>query len=529
MESEASVSEKSNSLPTDCPGQLHAARWPVLAIACSVIVLVSFRHTLFLMVNTWSSSRTYSHCFLILPLFIYLVWVRRESITGLRPVPNYWGVPLLGGLAFLWLLGNLGEVRLVQELAMVSILIGVLWTLLGTAVARALAFPLLFLFFAVPFGTSLIRPLQDFTAWFVIRALTFSNVPAVLDNHTISLPKAVWEVAEACSGIRFLLSAVVMGTVFSFLMYRSRWRRVIFICASILTPIIGNGFRAYGIILLAYLSNNKLAQGVDHLIYGGIFSVFIQLVLIAIGLRWREKPEPSGRIALNNTDIANLTANHPRNNPRPDYDVSPGQPAFFVAAGASALIVLTPLVAGYLWSRSMVKTEWADPPVSVTAPWQVTAPGVAKWAPEWHNPDRVFSESYENDSDRVDLDWVLYSGRHALDLLATSVADTNSWAHATDDLDNAIVAGQPIEVHRSLIRSGTVLRSVWTWYCVSGEYTASRAQVRLLQARARLLGKPAGVAVITLGVENPRNDLEAKRVLQEFLLHASFCPSPGWG
>jgi len=83
-------------------------RWWTLLAACSAAVLVSFRDTLRVMVETWYSSRTYSHCFLILPLFVYLLWVRRESFAGLKFVPNGWGLALLGGLTFLWLLGNVG-------------------------------------------------------------------------------------------------------------------------------------------------------------------------------------------------------------------------------------------------------------------------------------------------------------------------------------------------------------------------------------------------------------------------------------
>src|SRR5262249_21157037 len=125
--------------------------------------------------------------------------------------------------------------------------------------------------------------------WFVIHSLMFSHVPAVLENHTISLPSGVWSVAETCSGIRFLLSSFVLGLFFSFLMYRSWFRRLAFLCACVVVPIVGNGLRAYGTILLAYSTNNRVAVGMDHIVYGGLFSTIIQVTLLAIGLRWREQ------------------------------------------------------------------------------------------------------------------------------------------------------------------------------------------------------------------------------------------------
>jgi exosortase A len=447
-------------------------------------------------------------------VFLYLVWIRREHVEELKPRPNYWGLPLLGGLAFVWLLGNLGEVRLVQEVAVVAMLVAVIWTLLGTGVVRALAFPLLFLFFAVPFGTSLIRPLQDFTAWFVIHALTASKVPAVLENHTISVPSGVWTVAEACSGIRFLLSSTVLGTVFAFLAYQSRRRRTLFVCASVLVPIIGNGLRAYGTVLLAYITNNKLAAGVDHIVYGVFFFVLLQFTLMAVGLRWRQRPEPVNSRAPRHSavGISGAKANG-----------SLGKVAF-AAVAASALVVATPLLATCLWNRATTATEWADPPVMVSAPWRGMADVDMSWAPEWRNPDGEFSRTYTHDQNRVDLYWVLYSGHHGMDFVTTSdgTARTKSWALLSDGFGNATVGGQNVKVYRSLIESGIVTRAVWTLYHVGREYTANRARVRFLQTKARLLGKSAAVAVINLGADNEIDSADTERVMQDFLLHASF-------
>lgn len=513
---EVSVSAKATWLRSDIRSQMKTAgrvRWSILLLVCSATLAVSFRHTLLLMISTWYCSRTYSHCFLILPIFLYLIWVRRRSVIALRPVPNFWGLPTLLCLTFIWLLGNLAEVKVVQEFAVVSILVAVVWTILGTGVVRSLAFPLLFLFFAVPFGTSLIKPLQNFTAWFVIHALTLSHVPAVMENHTISLPSGVWTVAEACSGIRFLLSSFVLGTVFAFLMYRSRRRRLIFLCASIIVPIIGNGLRAYGTILLAYTTNNRLAAGVDHVVYGGFFSVLIQLLLIAVGLHWRECPEPNAQTSLASRRVEPLQANH---------DSSPDRSALFVATTAWALIVIAPLAAAHLWNKASATAGWADPPVIVAAPWQTKTDGDTSWAPEWRGVDRQFSQSYASGTNSVDLNWALYSGRGETDLLDVPDAMAKSWAVATAGFGNAMVGDQRITIYRSLVESGVASRAIWSWYCVGRECTVSRARVRLLQAEARLLGKSASVAVISLGADNQTNAWKAEKALQEFLLHASF-------
>src|SRR6185437_600290 len=180
----------------------------VWVIVASAVALVLFRETAWLIGNTWQSSRTFSHGFLIVPIFLYLVWVRRGPLLALRPKPSYWMLPVLGLLAGAWLVGSLGDVNVVGEFALVGMLEAMLWVVLGTKVVRLLWFPLLFLFFAVPFGESAIGPLQDFTAHFAVAGLKLSRVPAILENRTIWVPTGPWVVAEACSGIRYLISSL---------------------------------------------------------------------------------------------------------------------------------------------------------------------------------------------------------------------------------------------------------------------------------------------------------------------------------
>jgi exosortase A len=494
------------------PEKLNLWRRPVfLLLACSAAALISFRHTLFLMVETWSQSRTYSHCFLVIPIFAYLIWHRRRDLPAIIPTFNKWGLLVVAALAFIWVVGDLAEVKLVQELAVISLLIALAWTFLGTAVSRTLAFPFFFLFFAVPFGTSLIRPLQDITAWLVINALNLSRVPAVLEDHLISLPNGVWKVAEACSGIRFLLSSVVMGSVFSFVAYRSQKRRLIFMCASIALPIIGNGLRAYGTILLAYLTNNQLAVGVDHVVYGGFFAVFLQLVLMSIGLRWRESPRPTDTPIFSRRPIS-----------RSDQ-IQTGRMALFAGVALVAIICATPLFAGRLWNKAAI-ASWAEPPVLVMGPWHPTVVIENDWGVERHGADKEFSQSYKRNNSRVDLNFAEYGGRQKLEFGARpdGLGSAHSWVVDSGTTGSAIVDGHQIQVNRRLLQSGAVSRTVWTWYLVSGEYTADQFRVRLLQAKARLLGNSASVAVISLGSDDQGHGHEAEEVLREFLRYASF-------
>ena len=137
--------------------------------------------------------------------------------------------------------------------------------------ARVLAFPLAFLFFAVPFGEIFVPTLIDWTADFTVAALRFSGVPVYREGNHFVIPTGRWSVVEACSGVRYLIASLMVGTLYAAIAYRSARRRACFIVAAILVPIVANWLRAYMIVMLGHLSNNRLATGVDHIIYGWMF------------------------------------------------------------------------------------------------------------------------------------------------------------------------------------------------------------------------------------------------------------------
>ena len=93
---------------------------------------------------------------------------------------------------------------------------------------------------------------------------------------------------EACSGVRYLIASVMVGTLFAYLTYQSLARRIAFVAVSFLVPVLANWLRAYMIVMLGHLSGNKLAVGVDHLIYGWVFFGVVMLLMFWIGARWRE-------------------------------------------------------------------------------------------------------------------------------------------------------------------------------------------------------------------------------------------------
>jgi exosortase/archaeosortase family protein len=148
------------------------------------------------------------------------------------------------------------------------------------------------LYFLVPFGEFLTPTLQDFTTWFVRHGVDVLGIPAYIDGYIIEIPEGSFFVAEACAGLRFLIASIAFGALYSLLMYRSPMRRVAFIAASVIVPIIANGFRALGIVWLGHILGSAEAAATDHILYGWIFFSIVILLLILLGLPFREDEEP---------------------------------------------------------------------------------------------------------------------------------------------------------------------------------------------------------------------------------------------
>ncbi len=239
-------------------------------------------------IQTWSVSTAYNHCFLVLPIVAYLIWDRKAELQGLRAEP----MPLIGllgiPLAFVWLIAERLGIMEGRQLVAVTFLEILLFAVLGRRLWWAVSGPLLYLYFLVPFGEFLVPKLQDVTAVFIRNGMALTDIPTFIDGYTIEIPAGTFYVAEACAGLRFLIASIAFGVLYALMMYRSPVRRTVFIVASIIIPVIANGFRALGIVLLGHYLGSAQAAAADHVIYGWVFFSAVILVLIAIGLPFRE-------------------------------------------------------------------------------------------------------------------------------------------------------------------------------------------------------------------------------------------------
>lgn len=265
-----------------------AYRYLLFILAVVVFWALCFSDTIFRMVSFWHSSTTYTHCFTVLPISFYLVWINRQEFMRFPPSLYLRSIPLIVFFALVWAAAKLGKVDAVEYLATIAILIVSIVFFVGRRAAQVLWFPLLFLFFLAPIGDELIPFLQTITAKAAVWLLGLTNIPVFFEGLFISIPEGKFVVAEACSGIRFFISTIFLGFLVANLFYRSYLKRILFIIFAILLPVAANILRVYGIILIGHFSEMKYAVGADHLIYGWVFFSIITVVMIIIGRFFRD-------------------------------------------------------------------------------------------------------------------------------------------------------------------------------------------------------------------------------------------------
>jgi EpsI family protein len=410
----------------------------------------------------------------------------------------------------------------VQQFALVCMLQGLVWTVGGTQVTRTLLFPLAFLWFAVPIGEFLVPLLQDVTALFTVQALRLSGIPVLLEGRLLTVPSGTWRVAEACSGVRYLIAAVALSCLYAAMAYRSWGRRIGFILASLVVPILMNSARAYGIVILAHLSGNRLATGVDHVTYGWLFFGVVMSLLLWLGSRWREaadgkRVKAGQRLSLPPAQTSSLT----EPDRRQTWSI---QALALTAAGGIGVLALAP------FSASVMSTPPEQPLVirpeapQVRLPWQASTKTVVDWTPRFVGADAEVMQSYTTGVQTVRLYIAYYASQRQGAEVINSTNDLThgkQWMRIAEGYTYATVDGRRLAVHESTLQSWQSHRLVWSWYWVAGTFTANPYWAKLLQAKARLGGGGQSAAVIALGADYYGHRSEAAAALQDFLLHSA--------
>ena len=401
-------------------------------------VLFLYRETAAAMVTIWARSETFTHGFLVPPIVLWLIWRRRGEIAATMPQPMGPALIFVAGAALVWLVGDSAAVNSVTQLAFVAILVLVVPAALGMAVTRHIIFPLGFLFFCVPIGEFLMPQLMEGTANFTVLALRLSGIPVYREGLQFVIPSGNWSVVEACSGVRYLIASLTVGTLFAYLNYHSLKRRVLFIFVSALVPVVANWLRAYLIVMLGHLSGNKLAAGVDHLIYGWLFFGVVIMLMFVVGARWAEPELPF--------------VDRGAQGSRQHQGVSRWR--LWGISTIYALVVALP----YIWMAGLDHGKQfgavgLDAPEVLSTNWRLAATGEIGFKPAFQNPTVEINKNYFGEGQNVGL----YIGYYRDQNYSSKLVSSDNALVTSKDPQWALVGRSERDVNLE----GTVVRSVF--------------------------------------------------------------------
>lgn len=476
----------------DEPWRRHSS---ALALAASALLLL-FAADAAHMATIWWTSSTFNHCLLIVPIIAWLVWQRTPVLARMRPSTWPPALACVGAGALAWLIGDAAGVALFRHAGVVVMLQGTVAALLGRHVARALLFPLFYALFLIPAGEELVPALQGITARLSMALLGLAGIPAHLEGVFITTPNGYFEVAEACSGVKFLVAMFALGVLVAHLGFRSWPRRLLFVAAALAVPVLANGVRAFATIYVAGETSSEAAAGFDHVVYGWFF--FGIVIAVLIGGAWcffdRAADEAVEVRAERSGD-------------------GPSLPLMFALTVSLA-------AAPFAWSVTS-QARAADvrlPPLVApdVAGWtKVGRQSRVPWTPRFAGADQLLVQRYRDvDGREVDLAIARYArqeeGRELVGYGQGAVAPGSGWSWSQ--------SGSPPPSGRAdrIVADG-VTRDVLSFYRVGDVTTGNDAAVKLATLEARLLGRPQAAAAVLISAEAAAGGPPPRAAIDAFL------------
>ncbi|WP_045856656.1 exosortase A [Teredinibacter purpureus] len=474
--------------------------WLLGAIAWFVFWVAITQAGLLSAMSVWYINDTYNHCFFILPGALYMFWQQRGALCAQAPQFSIVGGLGVLSLLMMYALGQAAYIDIFQHIAIFAMIPAVVLMMFGWRIVRKIVFPIAFVLFSIPVGEELIPIFQDITAAISMYILNLANIPAYREGLYISVPNGHFVVAEACSGVRFFIACVVLGSVYAYLNFISRWRIALFAVFSVVLPIIANGIRAFGIIYVGHTSDMQHAVDADHLVYGWVFFLIVVLILVGVGQLFSD-----GHRVWKNT-ITTISASwYERWNRRS-------------LAAAFAPLVAMGIIAYVVENQS--QGDRFELPAATLANVSAGEAGMYDWAPRFNYADS-YRVSYDSSAGAK-----VYQAVYELNIKGRELV---SWENRIYDPKLWSLQGQ----YNQRIEQGfkqdfniTVLdltsvngreRLVAYWYVLPNKMSSNGNFIKLQQAVNTLLLKPSGGAIVAVSVEYRGENTKAREQLAVFL------------
>ncbi len=260
--------------------------WLLRATVLAVLVACLYHGILVRLILDWWNDADFSYGFLVPAFSAFVVWHGRRRLVAIRVAPSWFGLVLIAGALAMLIVGVLGAELFLSRSSLVFLLAGLIVYFFGWAHLRALLFPWAFLFLMIPVPALIFNhitlPLQFLASRLASSLLSLVGVPVLREGNVIRLPAMTLEVAEACSGIRSLLSLGTLAMIYGYLLEPTILRRVLLALAAVPIAVVANGLRIMGTGLLGEYWNPQRAEGFFHTFSGWVVFVLALGMLLSL-------------------------------------------------------------------------------------------------------------------------------------------------------------------------------------------------------------------------------------------------------
>jgi exosortase A len=477
-----------------------------LAIALGSLVLVAALYwpTSLEIADLWQDTvrRRYTHGWLVLAITVWLIWRDRAQLRSipLAPPTSGWCVVALGSVG--WLVGLKAGLLAMTTLAMPLLVLAAIWAAAGQAVARRVAFAVLYLYFALPVW-ELVNPLlQSMTAFVNVWLTRLAGIPVTVEGNFIHIPEGSFEIAGGCSGLHFFIVALAIAALQGEIdrySWRSRW---VLVGLAAALALVTNWLRVFIIIVAGHLTDMQhFLVKVDHYYFGWVVFVF------ALGLYLYL----SSRVSYSG-----------REEPR---SIPPGSTAPRGRVVVAAALSVAGLSLGPIWSLAG-SGEALEPAVQsppLLEGWSGPGLYLSDWRPVFANPDEEFLVAYHSESAaEVALYFAAYRSQHqGKELRGHGNSILGERYHSKEaHRREVVVAGGIVAVFEQVAEGmdhGELL--VWSLFAVDGKPDSMDLPSQLAYGIRSLLRSPTA-SVIALAAECRPDCESARNVLDAVAIQA---------
>ncbi|MEO1201368.1 MAG: exosortase A [Pseudomonadota bacterium] len=508
----------------------------------------------------------HAHGLVVIPIAVFLIWRSRIGLSEVQIRPSALGLGVVVALVALWIVARMVAVQVVEHLAALALVPAGILAVLGRELSARIAFPLLFLVFAVPISDAFVPLLMQVTADISTFLLRLFGTPVYREGQYLTLPGGRFVVADVCSGVRYLMAGLIVTSLFSYNCFMSPLRRLLFVAVAGIILVFANGLRAFLVMQIASATELEYMGGRDHVVFGWVLFAIIIFALLWFGGRYADRPSeteadegagerttPSDTRSIVALALA-LVAGTLIFTMRPllgEYgavsaviglgllmicavvavevfgrrrsigsDQASGRRAVSSSGLAIVTMTIAVMFAGPLLTNATAAGRGGavlDPPIGPVAGCVGPVEWRENWLPAMNNAAQELSASFDCDGLTVSVYLANYANPRPQGELISS--KNRLYPEDWDPYQRGFKTQAGPAGDRSVVAQLVALPAgdlrTWHWYVVDGTQHTDRRAVKLRQLWALLRQRPAGGKAVVIAVSGARDEQEATRWLSQ--------------